>query len=469
LALVVGLGLRGYHYLRDPSMWHDEAALVQNVLGKSFAELLGPLYFSEAAPPLFLLIEKGVAGVLGDSTFALRLVPFLASCASLIGMAVIARRLLAPMAAVWVVVLFACSDRLLWHACEAKPYAVDVLVATLLLGVLLFTHSWSPARQLLLFMVLSPFLIFLSYPACFLLGGLALSLLPAVVRARQLGRWLLFGAFLLTVGISFWLLLTGPIRAQRDVTILQCWSDMFPRWDQPWTVPGWLALRLPEIFRYAYEPVGNVLAVVAMVGGVALWRSGQQPLLAFLMLPVALTCLAALAGQYPIGATRVMVFATPAAVLLMGAGLPIALAYFRRFGKVGVVALAGMALFPVGQSVYRAIWTWERADSAGAAAFVRGRRLPDELIVGTAWEQDYYFRDARQMYCFFDPKEPRSLLPKGTEDLAQARRLWLLASSKTDQERRRLLAEVQASGNWSVRSRADFEGTSVFLLEKGLR
>ncbi|MGH7192608.1 MAG: hypothetical protein ACREJM_03635, partial [Candidatus Saccharimonadales bacterium] len=46
--LLVGLGLRLYHYLRCPSLWHDEAALVVNVLDKSFGELLGPLRFSEA-------------------------------------------------------------------------------------------------------------------------------------------------------------------------------------------------------------------------------------------------------------------------------------------------------------------------------------------------------------------------------------------------------------------------------------
>ena len=49
----LGLFFRCFHYLRNPSMWHDEAALVLNVLGKDFRALLGPLFFSEAAPPLF--------------------------------------------------------------------------------------------------------------------------------------------------------------------------------------------------------------------------------------------------------------------------------------------------------------------------------------------------------------------------------------------------------------------------------
>src|ERR1700748_299826 len=80
----LGLALRSYHYLRNPSVWHDEAALIVNVLGKGFRELLGPLFFAEAGPPLFLWVERAVSLVLGDSTFALRLLPFLASCAGLL-------------------------------------------------------------------------------------------------------------------------------------------------------------------------------------------------------------------------------------------------------------------------------------------------------------------------------------------------------------------------------------------------
>jgi hypothetical protein len=56
--VTIGLGLRSFHYLRDPSVWHDEAVLMVNILSKSFGELFGPLDFNQAAPPLFLWIAK---------------------------------------------------------------------------------------------------------------------------------------------------------------------------------------------------------------------------------------------------------------------------------------------------------------------------------------------------------------------------------------------------------------------------
>src|SRR5690242_11169041 len=81
--VLLGLFLRAYHYLRDPSVWHDEAALLVNVLPLSFRELLGPLRHAEAAPPLFLWLEWATALLLGDGTLALRLPTFVASCLAL--------------------------------------------------------------------------------------------------------------------------------------------------------------------------------------------------------------------------------------------------------------------------------------------------------------------------------------------------------------------------------------------------
>src|SRR5260221_8624366 len=80
LLALLGSLLRFFHCLRDPSVWHDEAALIVNVLSKDFAALLGPLEWNEAAPPLFLWLERAVVLTLGDSTYALRLIPMLASC-----------------------------------------------------------------------------------------------------------------------------------------------------------------------------------------------------------------------------------------------------------------------------------------------------------------------------------------------------------------------------------------------------
>jgi len=183
--LSLGLALRAFHYFRDPSIWHDEAALVLNVLAKGFRELLGPLLCAEAAPPLLLWIERACILIAGDSTYVLRLLPFLASCLALVWLAFIARRVLPPAAVPWAILLFACSDRLLWHACEAKPYAVDALCGVAVLGVFCSTSSTMFGKRLLAYTLLAPLVIFVSYPGCFLMGGVLVALLPAVCRERR--------------------------------------------------------------------------------------------------------------------------------------------------------------------------------------------------------------------------------------------------------------------------------------------
>src|SRR5438034_638599 len=132
ILVLSGLALRSYHYLRVPAVWHDEAALVVNVLDNDFAGLLGPLRWHEAAPPLF----------------------------------------------------------------------------------------------------------FLSYPACFLYGGLLVALLPAVWRQRKTVASLGYALLVVAVGGSFLMLVLGPARAQHDDTIMIPWRSFFPQWDRPWSVPS---------------------------------------------------------------------------------------------------------------------------------------------------------------------------------------------------------------------------------------
>jgi hypothetical protein len=361
---------------------------------------------------------------------------------------------------------FACSDRLLWHCCEAKPYSVDVLVATGLLFALVYTDSWSLQRQVLLYVCLSPVLLFLAYPACFLLGGMALTLLPAVVRARRARTWMSYCLFLTLMGVSFLLLLAGPIHAQRDERLLHCWFDMFPSWDRPWTVPGWLAVKCTELVRYTCEPTGNVLAPAAILGTIRLWRSGQRRLAAFCVWPVALAALAGLLGQYPFGATRVMVFAAPAALLLVAAGLPAVFARLGRFGWVGRAALAGVCLFPAGQALYRVACPWDRFDSARAAAFVHARYRPGDLVAGTSWEHGYYFRDRKALYRSLIPTPCDPPAPSATVPARKDARLWLVAAGNTDSERQGFLDEVQKEKHWFPLARYDFERTTVFCLAK---
>src|SRR5438105_521515 len=459
--VALGVGLRVYHYARNPSVWHDEAALILNVVGKNFTELLGPLLFSEGAPRRLLWIVRAGLLTLGDGTYALRLVPFLASCVALVLLALVARRVLASEAVPWVVLPFAVADTILWHSCEAKPYAVDLLTATILLALPCYTSSWRLLWQLALYTTVAPIFVFLSYPGCFLMGGVLTALLPAVWKGGSGGRWaeafpvwLAYGMLSFAVLASFLLLLVGPIHAQRDGAMTSCWLDLFAPWQQPWKVPVWALASTLEIFRYCCPPAGQPLAILAVVGGVQLARGGQGRLLTLILIPVLLAFLAACTRAYPYGGARVLAYAAPGLVLLIGAGTPPALAWLRARSGLAGLALFVFLLVPAGSALAHIGWPWGRADCARASTYVLAHRRPGERIIGNTWECQYYFRHQGQA---FQPWQQVRLPVSG--------RVWVVFSGGTPQDRL-AIAEHCRRVQGRILDQQAFERTMVLLLER---
>jgi hypothetical protein len=465
-------------------MWHDEAALVLNVLNKSLVELLGPLGFHEAAPPLFLWIERWVTLLLGDSTYALRLIPFLASCVSLILLAAVARRAVSRSAVPWAVLLVACSDHLLWHGCEAKPYAVDALAATAVLAFYYCTRTWPLGVRLALLTGISPCLIFLTYPGCFLCGGLLIVFLLQARQARRISFGIAYGALVAVVFAAFMLLVLGPARAQRSQEMLSCWVNTWPRWDRPWSVPFWTVIQSLEVFRYVFEPAGQTLGLLATVGVACFWRRGAREALMVLAVPILLVVAAAYLHAYPYGGYRVVVFVAPALALLTAEGAAAALAWLakkpqplesssafsgavsgqlpvvrmaRRWAvdlyRIGIAGLVVLLLLPLAQALHRAWTPWPRPDSARVAKFILAHRRPEDPVVGNHWEYVYYFRGVRPRFRLL----PEAVGVPGT-------RLWMATTAGDRNDRLALAAHFP--GDWHIDRQCDFFQSTVFLLSR---
>jgi hypothetical protein len=391
LFAAAGVALRLVHWLRCPSVWHDEAALIINVLGNDFAGMFGRLLHHEAAPPLFLVAERAVMLLLGDGEYALRFLPLLASCVAVVLIADLARRVLAAPAATLAVGLFAVSDRLLWHACEAKPYATDVLVAVLAAYGLVLGERAAPWVRYLLAAAAAPVLLWLSFPACFVFGGLLVAWLPGAWQSRWPDR-AAFAVFAAAVGVSFVALAVGPAAAQRDGTMESCWVRQFPDWSRPWWVPFWSLFSTLEVGRYALYPLGQVLVGLAVVGAAGMWRSGRRELVTLLLVPVGLGFVASCLHKYPYGGVRVMAYAAPATILLAAAGTPAVLGWLRARSRAAAVALVVLLLLPAAQTAFRLAVPWPRADCAGAAEYVLRHHRPGDGVTHNHWEYEYYFR-----------------------------------------------------------------------------
>ncbi len=327
LALVVGAGcaVRVGLWWQDRAFWRDELALVQSLDAYSPVQLLGPLSDAQSAPPLWLLLVRAVSLVAGDGERAYRLVAVSCGCATLVVMALLARRLVRhTWAAVVPLVLVMTISELVYYTAQTKQYATDTLLVTwlVLLGVRLLQRersatgadrrtdlAWYGSLVLLPWfshgaMIAAPFLagwVALvqlrrgSRTVGRLAAGLALpalSVLAAAAHARQLtSRVSDFAAY--------WAPFLGPHGKG-----FAAW------WDWHGFVLREFALRelgLPYLW-------GSVLVAAGLV--IVVRRSPATGIL--LVLPLVAAYSVGVLGIYPFG-RRLVLFCVPS--LLVGAGV----------------------------------------------------------------------------------------------------------------------------------------------------
>src|SRR5262245_62029624 len=93
-ALTLGTVLRVAYFFAGRSLWIDEARLALNVASRSYADLLRPLDYDQAAPPLFLWIEKLMTQLLGVHEQAFWVLPFICGIAAMLLFVPLGRRFL---------------------------------------------------------------------------------------------------------------------------------------------------------------------------------------------------------------------------------------------------------------------------------------------------------------------------------------------------------------------------------------
>jgi hypothetical protein len=463
--VLLGLALRVYHYTNNYSIWHDEAVVIINVQSKTYAELLGPLAYTQAAPPLYLWLTKALGAALGDSPYIWRLPGFAASCLALLLMVPVARRALAPDAVPWALFLYAIADRLLWHTAECKPYALDVLCAVGVTLMYLRTKHWPLPGRAALFAAVAPVVLWTSYPGCFVYGGLLMSLVPDLWANRR--RWTAWAGCVGLAAVTactFLLLYLGPVRAQRNDDLIWYWTVQLPDWSRPWSVPHWTLYAGFEMFRFCVLSSGGLLFWLFFTGALVLWRAGKSREVLLLAVPILLALLAAYGRYYPFGHARLELYAVPAVVMLMAAGVPPVLRWLQRlrapgplwrraFGWLGAVWLVFMLVEPSAETAYRAVRPWARPDSAHAAAFVLQHRRPDEAVAWEFWEYDYYMRDL--------PEADRGKLL--SLDRVQHDRVWAINVGKYADQR---TAYVRQLPGWAVVEEHEFKMITVLLMQR---
>jgi hypothetical protein len=317
--VVLGGLLRVVRYADNRSFWLDEAMLGLNLVDRSLGELRSTLDYVQSAPYGFLVGQKAVIAVLGDSELALRLLPLVSSLAALVVFALIARRLLEPAAAALAVALMVFGEPFLYQSSEAKPYSTDVLVALVIVWLALRVETTAPRRRyltrLLAFAGVSAVAVWFSVPAVFVLVAAVASLLVRVGLERRFDRLagllaaggVLAGVFLASYSQSASSISTVNARVFSGAPSLGTEITTTTRL-------AWYAFSDPGGF---WDPI-RLVAVGCLAVGLVAFAVKSFDRAVLLAGPPALAVVAAFLSKYPLGGRFSLFFAPLVFVLVAG-------------------------------------------------------------------------------------------------------------------------------------------------------
>ncbi len=451
--LLLNMLWRAVRFATDRPFWGDEAMLAINFYARDFATLVGPLLYSQLAPPGFLWISEAMTRLFGHGEEALRLVPALAGSLATLLFAVLAWRHLRPREALAAIVILAASYFPLRHSVELKPYSMDLLVAVVALFLALEIRRRPTVGKWVGLAAVGIVSVWVSFTAILCLGGATLWLFVQELRHRNRGGAVaaaVTGVMVLVSFVVLYLLMADVRGHETDkYQAMNMWKDAFPPTDRPWLIPWWL-LKIHAGRMLSYPNGGRDFGSTATLllcglGVYRLIRTGRGSMVALLVLPLVLGLGAAAAGKYPYGTSaRTMQYAAVPICLLMGSGIVLALGWLlaRRIDRglaVVVVLMVGLIGFSIARDVvqpYRELseadsrqtmrWLADQTGPEDAWVFVRvepsDARVPGEyqLQSAVAASQVYY-------YATHFGNSPRLFIPP-VEDVAslQAERIILI-------------------------------------------
>lgn len=348
-AVIVAVALRLGALLANHPLGLDETMVALNIMSRSYATLLQPLDYDQAAPPLFLWVAR-FAGTLGaGSELALRSVPFLAGIGVLFATWWYARSVYSREVAAASVVLVAVSRILIDYSVDLKPYAGDAAVSALLLAL-----AWqvatrqSPARRWWLALGgCGVVALGASYTAPLVLAAAGIIASAGCLRSGRIGRaWApLLALAVIWLG-TFAVLYPVVFEPPRDIPYMgEFWRESFLAGaDSPrtaiWLFASVVLQPLPDL-------IGGVRIAILLPAVMAtLWLASREfgwwplvPLGAICGLLVAVSGLA----LYPLHG-RLVLFVAPVFLTAMGAGLVAGLRRVSDAPKVRGMATAGVGL-----------------------------------------------------------------------------------------------------------------------------
>lgn len=170
-------------FSQDRGMWMDEAELVSNIINSSFLELFKPFENGQVAPILYLVIQKCLSKVFGDSDLIFRIFPLIATFLSSFFLYLILRDLgVRKLVSLLGVALFLTHPNIIYYSSEAKQYPIDIFATLTLILIGLKFLSLKGINKAIGFALLAVPLFFISNITIIIFIPIALVLIIYDIR-----------------------------------------------------------------------------------------------------------------------------------------------------------------------------------------------------------------------------------------------------------------------------------------------
>jgi uncharacterized membrane protein len=353
--ILVGIFLRIQQYLFNRSLWLDEVALAQNIIGHSYADLLKPLESDQLAPFGFLWVSKFFVTLIGPSEFGLRFFPLLCGILSIVFFYLICRQCLDLKATTYALVLFVLQGQFIYFSSEVKPYICDVFAALVItyLTLKIIDQKRSNIFYYILWALVGSAAIWVSYPVIMVLAA-SIVVLTTFSDKKKMG---LLGVACILPAFNFYKFyaLTKQNFVQSADYFHNYWQDYFvpliPK--TPWELQTLIG-HLLDVFK---DPGGfyfkSLALVLFIVGGWSLYQNNRK-VFSLVVLPTVFTLIASFLKKYPF-AERLILFLVPSYIILVASGLACVRDKAKQLPVLGSLMLILLFLHPILSSAYHVI------------------------------------------------------------------------------------------------------------------
>lgn len=337
--VLLGIALRLAMYASDRGLWLDEAMQATSIVNRTIPELMQPpLEFNQVGTPVFLAAERLAVEAFGPSEMALRLVPLIAGCLSLVFFLLAVRLCVSPGAALIALALFALSEPMVYYASEVKSYSCGMLATCIILWAAMRIHVRAFAtREIIIFSVITTLLVWLQVSVIFIAAAMFAVLVSmawlgghrkaAVVAC--VGGAVTAGSFL----VMYKLFIAPTTSAYFDSAMAHYYVALGGYMPMPPKSLQDLEWFFTTPFEFFIDPMGlptfGLMALSACIGLAIFWKQNRFMLLV-LVAPFALALVASAIRQYPFITRghydtllmgRNILFLAPLAFVLIGGGL----------------------------------------------------------------------------------------------------------------------------------------------------